>query len=60
MFKGNTTNGKEYVIIPSTNITDTTISLTKSEYEKMNQAFNDTRYIINKYTNNSKLREQRD
>lgn len=46
--------------MPSTNITDTTIRLTKTENEKMNQAFNDTRNIITKYTNNVKLREQRD
>jgi len=60
VFKGNTTKGKEYLIMPSTNIADTTISLTKTENGKMNQAFNDTRYIITKYTNNVKLREQRD
>ena len=60
VFKGNTTKGKEYLIMPSTNIADTTFSLTKIENEKMNQAFNDTRYIITKYTNNVKLREQRD
>jgi poly-gamma-glutamate synthesis protein (capsule biosynthesis protein) len=60
VFRGSTTNGKEYLIMPSTNITDTTISLTKTENEKINQAFNDTRYIITKYTNNVKLREQRD
>lgn len=59
VFKGSTSNGKEYVIMPSTNIPDTTINLSKSETEKMNQAFNDTRYIITKYTNNSKLRERR-
>ena len=60
VFKGNTSNGKEYLIMPSTNINDTTISLTKTENEKMNQAFKDTRYIITMYTNNVKLREQRD
>ena len=60
VFKGNTTKGREYLIIPSTNIADTTISLTKTENEKMNQAFNDTRYIITKYTNKVKLREHRD
>jgi len=60
VFKGNTANGKEYVVLPSTNIADTTIRLTKTENEKMNQAFNDTRYIITKYTNNVKLRELRD
>ena len=60
VFKGSTKNGKEYVIMPSTNISDTTISLSKSELQKMNQAFDDTRYIITKYTNNSRLRERRD
>jgi poly-gamma-glutamate synthesis protein (capsule biosynthesis protein) len=60
VFKGNTTIGKEYVIMPSTNISDTTISLSNSEKEKMNQSFDDTRFIINKYTKNSKLREIRD
>jgi len=60
VFKGNTSNGKEYVIIPSTNISDRTISLSKSKYEKMNQAFDDTRFIINKYTSDPKLREIRD
>ncbi|HCY77335.1 MAG TPA: capsular biosynthesis protein [Ignavibacteriales bacterium] len=60
VFKGSTTNGNEYLIMPSTNISETTISLSKSEYEKMNQAFDDTRYIIHKYTNNSKLKELKD
>ena len=60
VFKGSTTNGNEYVIMPSTNISDTTISLSKSEFDKMNQAFDDTRFIINKYTSNSKLKEIRD
>jgi poly-gamma-glutamate synthesis protein (capsule biosynthesis protein) len=60
VFKGNTLNGKEYVIMPSTNIADTTIGLSKTENEKMIQAFDDTRYIMKKYTNNVKLREQRD
>jgi poly-gamma-glutamate synthesis protein (capsule biosynthesis protein) len=60
VFKGNTKRGKEYVIMPSTNITDTTITLSKSEQLKMNQAFIDTRSIITKYTNNSRLKERRD
>jgi poly-gamma-glutamate synthesis protein (capsule biosynthesis protein) len=60
VFKGNTTNGKEFVIMQSTNISDTTVNLTKSELMKMNQSFDDTRYIVNKYTKNSKLREIRD
>lgn len=60
VFKGNTTKGKEFVIMPSTNISDTTISFSKSELLKMNQSFDDTRYIVNKYTKNYKLKEQRD
>ena len=60
VFKGNTTRGEEFVIMPSTNISDTTISLSKSELFKMNQSFEDTRNIVNKYTKNSKLREIRD
>ena len=34
VFKGNTTSGKEYVIMPSINILDTTISLTQTELLK--------------------------
>lgn len=60
VFKGNTSNGNEYVLIPATSVYDTTINLSKSENVKMNQAFDDTRYIITKYTKNSKLREFRD
>jgi poly-gamma-glutamate synthesis protein (capsule biosynthesis protein) len=60
VFKGNTSNGKEYVIMPSTNVADTTVSLTQSELFKMNQSFDDTRYIVNKYTKKAKLREIRD
>ena len=60
VFRGSTTNGKEYVIMPSTNVADTTFELSKSESKQMEQAFNDTRYIINKYTTNSKLREYRE
>jgi len=39
VFKGNTSNGKEYLIMPSTNITDTTIRLTKTENEKNESGF---------------------
>ena len=60
VFKGNTSYGKEYVLMPATVVSDTTIKLSKSENIKMNQSFNDTRYIITKYTKNSKLREFRD
>lgn len=60
VFKGNTSNGREFVIMPSTNISDTTLSLSKSDSVKMIQSFDDTRFIINKYTKNFKLREIRD
>lgn len=60
VFKGNTLSGKEFVILPSTNFIDSTINLTKTDLEKMNQAFNDTRYILNKYTKNKKLKEHLD
>jgi len=60
VFRGNTTNGKEYVIMPSTTVSDTTIIFDKSQFNRMNQAFDDTRFIVNKYTKNSKLKEIRD
>ncbi len=60
VYKGTTTNGKEYIIMPSTNISDTTITLSKTEFTKMDQAFEDTRYILKKYTNNVKLIEHRE
>lgn len=57
VFKGNTKNGNEFVLLPAVGYEDSTINLSSIEFEKMDQAFNDTRYIINKYTNNPKLRE---
>lgn len=60
VFKGNTLSGKEFVILPSTNFIDSTINLTKTDLEKMNQAFDDTRYILNKYTKIKKLKEHLD
>ena len=60
VFKGGTTNGNEFVLLPSIQYKDTTLNLSITETEQMNRAFNDTRYIINKYTNNSKLRELKD
>lgn len=60
VFKGNISNGKEYVIMPAIAISDSTITLSKKESAKMNQAFDDTRFIINKYTNNYRLKERRD
>lgn len=59
VFKGNTTNGREYVIIPSIPVNDSTIVLTETESKKMNQAFNDTRFIVNKYSKDLKLKELR-
>ena len=60
VFKGNTSNGKEYVIMPAATISDSTITLSKIDSTKMNQAFDDTRFIINKYTDNYRLKERRD
>jgi len=60
VLKRNTVNKKKYVIIPASNISDTTIDLSKYELQKMNQAFDDTRFIITKYNKNKKLEEQRD
>jgi len=57
VFKGNTLNGREYVILPSTFQSDSTILLSQTEIKKMNQAFQDTRDLVKKYTNNSKLKE---
>lgn len=57
VFKGNTKNGNEFVLLPAAGYEDSTINLSSIEFEKMNQAFNDTRYIINKFTNNPKIRE---
>ena len=60
VFKGRTSNGNEYVIMPSTFISDTTLSLSESELLNMNHAFDDTRFIINKYSKDLKLKELRD
>src|SRR5574338_7332 len=57
VFKGNTKNGNEFVLLPAIGYEDSTINLSRIEFDKMNQAFDDTRYIINKYTNNPKIRE---
>lgn len=59
VFKGNTKQGKEFVIIPATDFQDSTILLTKTDIEKMNEAFNDTRFILTKYTKDKKLKELR-
>ncbi len=57
VFKGNTSNGKEYVILPSTFQSDSTIVLSETEKKKMNQAFQDTRDLMKKYTVNPRLKE---
>ncbi|MCZ7611274.1 MAG: CapA family protein [Ignavibacterium sp.] len=57
VFKGNTLNGREYVILPATLQSDTTIDLSLTDLKKMNQAFQDTREIIKKYSANPKLKE---
>ncbi len=57
VFRGMTENGKEYINLPyGIDVEDSTYSyLTKSDKQKMMQAFDDTKYIITKYTNNIKL-----
>lgn len=54
VFKGITNNGREYIILPyGIDPEDSTYSyLTKNDEQKMIQAFEDTKYIITKYTNN--------
>ena len=57
VFRGMTENGKEYINLPyGIDVEDSTYSyLTKSDKQKMIQAFDDTKYIITKYTKNIKL-----
>ena len=54
VFRGITENGKEYINLPyGIDPEDSTYSyLTKSDEQNMMQAFEDTKYIITKYTNN--------
>lgn len=60
VYKGRTKKGNEYVILPSTGFNDSTIVLSKNELNQMNQSFEDTRYIVTKYTNNKKLMERKE
>lgn len=60
VFKGNSNIGKEFVIIPSTNVADTTISLDNLQLNRMNQAFDDTKKTVTKYTRSFKLKEKND
>ena len=57
VFKGITENGREYINLPyGIDPEDSTYSyLTKSDKQKLIQAFEDTKYIITKYTNNISL-----
>jgi poly-gamma-glutamate synthesis protein (capsule biosynthesis protein) len=57
VFKGITENGREYINLPyGVDPEDSSYSyLTKSDEQKMMQAFEDTKYIITKYTNNISL-----
>ena len=56
VFKGNTENGKEYIILPAQFSNDTTYSfLSISDRKLMLQAFNDTKEIVTKYNNNFNL-----
>jgi len=57
VFKGATEKGREYISLPyGIDTEDSTYSyITKSDEQKMMQAFEDTKYIITKYTNNISL-----
>jgi len=59
VYKGSIGKGNEYIILPSTitnKISDYPY-LNDFSISKMIQAFNDTREIINRYSNNFKLKE---
>jgi len=57
VFKGNTKKAREYIILPATKSYDDSIYsyLSKSDKEKMKQAFEDTKYIITKFKSNTDL-----
>ena len=57
VFKGETKNGREYVILPSTiDQNDSSYYyLTEQDKKLMNEAFNDTKEILTKYNPNIKL-----
>ncbi len=58
VFKGETTNGKEYIILPSEIAFSNFIPeyLTLKDIDLMKESFNDTKYILTKYTNRIKLK----
>jgi len=57
VFKGKTKKAREYIILPSSKSYDDSIYsyLSKSDKEKMQQAFEDTKYIITKFNSNTDL-----
>jgi len=57
VFKGKTKKGREYIILPATKSYDDSIYsyLSKSDKEKMHQAFEDTKDIITKLNNKTDL-----
>ena len=57
VFKGKTKKGREYIILPAEISYDDSLYsyLSKSEKEKMKQAFEDTKYIITKFKNKTEL-----
>ncbi len=57
VFKGKTKNGREYIILPAEKSYDDSLFsyLSKSDKEKMSQAFEDTKYIITKLNNKTEL-----
>jgi len=57
VFKGETEKGREYVILPSQLSVDTTYAfLTKQDQKLMQEAFSDTKEIVNKYSTNAKIK----
>ncbi len=57
VFKGKTKKGREYIILPAEKSYDDSLYsyLSKSDKEKMQQAFEDTKYIITKLNNKTEL-----
>lgn len=60
VFKGNTQNGNEYIILPSERYDDSTYYfLSKNDRQLMKEAFEDTKYILSLYNDNIRLNEVR-
>ncbi|MGB5847586.1 MAG: CapA family protein [Ignavibacteriaceae bacterium] len=57
VFKGKTKKGREYIILPSSKSYDDSIYsyLSKSDKDKMRQAFKDTKFIITKFNSDTDL-----